>query len=63
MPRILILADCDSELGNQPIMLDEPIRGGAFEDLRATGNVLERVGVAVTHAEEVERRVSALYAA
>jgi hypothetical protein len=62
MPRILVLADCDPELGDRPIMLDEPIGGRAFDDQAGAINVLERVASAVTQAEEVERRVSALYA-
>jgi hypothetical protein len=44
-------------------MLDQPIRRRAFETRKATGHVLERLGAAVAQAEEVERRVTALYAA
>ena len=62
MPRILVLADCDSELGDRPIMLDEECSPRAFHDRQAAWRVLQRVGSAVADAHEVEVRVSALYA-
>jgi hypothetical protein len=63
MPRILVLADCDSELGDRPIMLDEECGPRAFADRRAALRVLERVEAAVAEAHAVEERVSTLYAA
>jgi hypothetical protein len=62
MPRILVLADCDSELGDRPIMLDEEIRVRAVGDRDAALRVWDRVASAVVQAQEVERRVGALYA-
>ena len=63
MPRILVLADCDTELGDRPVMLDEECNPRAFADRKAALRVLERVGSAVVDAHEVEERVSALYSA
>lgn len=62
MPRILVLADCDTEIGDRPIMLDEPIGARALDDGEASIGLLERVGSALARAEEVEQRVTALYA-
>jgi hypothetical protein len=61
MPRVLVLADCDPELGDRPIVLEEALGLGAFKDRRTMSGVVERVLLAVARAEEVERRVSALY--
>jgi hypothetical protein len=63
MPRILVLADCDSELGDRPIVLEQRIGARTLDDPEATVAVLERVGSALRQAEEVEQRVTALYAA
>jgi hypothetical protein len=62
VPRIIVLADCDSELGDRPVMLDEEIGARSLGHLRDAARVYERVTSAVTHAEEVERRISAAYA-
>jgi hypothetical protein len=62
MPRILVLADCNSELGDRPIMLEEELHPRAFADRKQALRVLERVGLAVYDASEVERRVRLLYA-
>ena len=62
MPRIVVLADCVRELGDRPIVLDERIRARAFDEREDGLDALIRVlGSAVAQAEEVERRVSALY--
>ena len=62
MPRILVLADCDSELGDRPIMLEEELHPRGFDDRNQALLLLERVGLAVCDASEVERRVRLLYA-
>jgi hypothetical protein len=62
MPRILVLADCDTDIGDRPIILDEPIGARALDDREAAISFLERVGSALAKAEEVEQRVTALYA-
>jgi hypothetical protein len=62
MPRILVLADCDSQLGDHPIALDEETGSSEFEHWPSAGGLFERVAAAVVHAEEVEQRVAALHA-
>jgi len=62
MPRILVLADCDAEFGDRPVMLDEDVDTRSLRDPRGSNGLYERVSSAVAHAHEVERRVSALYA-
>jgi hypothetical protein len=63
MPRILVLADCDPELGDRPIMLDEECSSRALGDPQVALSVLNRVASAVAAADEVEERVSTLYTA
>jgi hypothetical protein len=62
MPRIVVLADCDAQLGDRPIALDEETGSHEFEHWPSAGGLFERVAAAVAHAEEVEDRVAALYA-
>jgi len=62
MPRILVLADCDAEFGDRPVMLDEDVDTRSLHDPRGASGLYERVSSAVAFAHEVERRVSALYA-
>jgi hypothetical protein len=59
--RILVLADCDSQLGDRPIVLDEETASREFTDRQSASGLFARVADAVAHAEEVERRVDALY--
>jgi hypothetical protein len=61
VPRILVLADCDSELGDRPVMLDEEVGVRSLGDPHRAVRVFDRVVSAVTYAEEVERRISAAY--
>jgi hypothetical protein len=62
MPRILVLADCNAEFGDRPVMLDEDVDTRALRDPRGATVLYELVSSAVAHAHEVERRVTALYA-
>ncbi|HTU79495.1 MAG TPA: hypothetical protein VMF09_12125 [Solirubrobacteraceae bacterium] len=63
MPRILVLADCESELGERPVMIGHECDPRPLDDRQAALRVLDRAGSAVAEAHELEERVSALCAA
>jgi hypothetical protein len=60
MPRILVLADCDSELGDGLITLDADRGERASADQQQPLSLHERMPSAVLDAPALQERVSAI---
>lgn len=57
MPRILVMTD-PRESRDAPVLLDEAVRPEHLFDDHAAAQLIERIGWAVTDANDVERQTA-----
>jgi hypothetical protein len=55
MPRILVTAERSGQPPDPPVLLDEKVLADHLSDGSAAAQLIERIGWAVSDAEEVER--------
>jgi hypothetical protein len=56
MPRILVTAERGRQRPEAPVLLDEKVLPDHLHDDHAAAQLIERIGWAVSDAEDVERR-------
>jgi hypothetical protein len=55
LPQIIVTADRPNERGEGPVMLNERVSAADFESEHFAARLVERLGWAVTDADEAER--------
>jgi hypothetical protein len=58
LPQIIVTADRPNERGEGPVMLNERVSAADFESEHFAARLVERLGWAVTDADEAERQAS-----
>ena len=56
MPQIIVIADRPNKRGEGPVMLNERVNAADFDSEHFAARLIERVGWAVTDADEAERQ-------
>jgi hypothetical protein len=59
LPQIIVTADRPNERGEGPVMLNERVSAADFESEHFAARLVERLGWAVTDADEAERQALA----
>lgn len=58
MPQIIVTADRPNERGEGPVMLNERVSAADFESEHFAARLVQRLGWAVTDADEAEQQAS-----